>query len=103
MSLRHKLFDKIKPTTVKPKEDFHLRIAPQYVDLLNSLPEFTEITTEQLRHRLPKKYRHHVPPTGHPSGELSTRAAIIGMLALSAQIESVVSMKFIERSFILER
>src|SRR5271157_4285748 len=99
MSLRlPKLFEKV----IKPKEDFHLKVADKYVELLNSLPEFTEFTTEQLRGRLPKKYRHHVPPAGHTRGELDTRAAIIGMLALSSQIESVISMKFIERSFVTE-
>jgi hypothetical protein len=83
----------------KPKEDFHLRVAPKYVELLNSLPEFREFTTEQLRHRLPRKYRHHAPPD---SQDREARAAIIGMLALSAQIESYVSMRFIERSFVME-
>jgi hypothetical protein len=104
MSLRTKLFDKLKPTTVKPKEDFHLKVASQYVELLNSLPEFRELTTEQLRHKLPRKYRHHPPPVtpGHVQEDREARAAIIGLLAVSMQIDSFIGMKFIERSVTME-
>jgi hypothetical protein len=80
---------------MKPKEDFHLKVAPQHVELLSSLPDFRELSTEQLRHRLPKKYRHQVPPTT----DREARAAIIGLLALSSQIDGYVSIRFVERTF----
>jgi|SRR5271157_2736904 len=98
----------LRPKLPSKPEDFHLKIAPEYVELLNLLPDFRELSTEQLRHKLPKKYREIAPPpsafTRSGGGDDSaTRAAIIGMLATPDQIDSFIGMQFIERSFVLER
>lgn len=73
--------------------NFHLRVAPKYVDLLASLPDFADATTKQLFALLPERYRRIIPA----GSEKQARAAIIGMLATEAQIERRIGMKFLER------
>ena len=75
--------------------DSHLRVSKEHVAFLNSLPDFRDLSTTQLYYALPEKYRKHVPPIA--KDDLQTRAALIGMLALPAQIESHIGTMFLER------
>ena len=82
-----------KPLTKTP--DIHLRVADKHVDFLNSLPDFSDLSTTQLWNALPEKYRKHVPPIN--GDDRHARAAIIGMLAHPIQIESHIGTMFLER------
>jgi hypothetical protein len=75
-------------------EDFHLRVAPKYIELLNSLPDFQDLSLAQLLQLLPSKYRKCIPLVE----DREARAAIIGMLAPEAMIEYHISMRFLTRS-----
>lgn len=96
-----------RSTVTKPvKQDFHLKVAKYHVDMLNSIPEFCDLSTIQLHSMLPKRYRHFVPPVGpdfavrdhaHAEEDRMARAVIIGMLATEAQIESHLSQRFLEK------
>ena len=92
-------------------EDFHLRVSAKYVDLLNSLPEFRDLSTEQLMHLLSKRYRRFVPPVGeffevrdhvHQQEDRMARAVIIGMLAPESMIQEHISFQVLERTCIVE-
>lgn len=92
-------------------EDFHLKVSAKHVDLLNSLPDFRDLTTAQLRRLLPSKYRPFVPPVGeffevrdhaHREQDRMARAVIIGMLAPESMIQEQISFRVIERSLIVE-
>lgn len=92
-------------------EDFHLQVAHKHVEPLNSIPEYRDFSTKQLLNMIPKKYRAHIPPVGeffevrdhaHAQQDKMARAVIIGMLVTEAQFEGHVTMKFLERSFVLE-
>ena len=67
-------------------ENFYLKIGSRYVELLNSLPDFRDLTTTQLLHLLPKQYRRFIPQE-----DRMARAAIIGMLAPDSLIQEHVS------------
>lgn len=91
--------------------DFHLKVNDRHVDLLNSLPDFRDLTTKQLLHLLPHKYRKFVPPVGeffevrdhaHQQEERMARAVVIGLLASESLIQEHVSFLFLERSFRIE-
>jgi len=84
----------MKPPLSKP-EDIHLKVASQHVAFLNSLPDFSDLSTTQLWNALPAKYRKHLPPIN--GDDRHVRAVIIGMLALPIQIESHLGTMFLER------
>ena len=77
--------------------NFHLRVAVKYVELLNSLPDFCDLSTTQLWYALPEKYRKHVPSVGFESDDRMTRAVLIGMLATETQVASFIGLRFLER------
>jgi hypothetical protein len=79
-------------------ENFYLRVADRYVDLMLSVPEFRDLSTAQLIHLLPSKCRRFVPPAARE--DRMARAVCIGMLAHESQIDAVISTQFLERSFI---
>jgi len=81
----------------KTAQNFHLRVAAKYVDFLNSLPDFIDLSTTQLWYALPEKYRKHVPSVGFESDDRMTRAVLIGMLASETQIASFIEHRFLER------
>ena len=92
-------------------ENFHLKVSAKYVDLLNSLPEFRDLSTAQLRQLLPKRYRQFVPPVGeffevrdhaHAQEDRMARAVIIGMLAPESLIQEHLSFQYLERSLVIE-
>ena len=92
-------------------EDFHLKVSAKYVDLLNSLPEFRELSTKQLRLMVPHRYRQCIPPVGeffeirdhaHAEQDRMARAVIIGMLAPESVIQAHISFRVIERTHIVE-
>ena len=80
----------------KTAQNFHLRVAAKYVDFLNSLPDFIDLSTTQLWYALPEKYRKHVPSVGFEGNDRMTRAVLIGMLATEVQIASFMGKKFLE-------
>jgi hypothetical protein len=82
------------------REDFPLRVNDRYVDVLNSVPEFRDLATDQLLRLVPKRYQKFLPNAG--VDELQTRAAAIGMLATEEQIEQHTSTMFVERSVSFE-
>ena len=92
-------------------EDFHLKVSDKFVDLLNSVPEFRDLSTAQLLHLLPKRYRRFVPPVGeffevrdhaHAQEDRMARAVIIGMLAPESMVQEHISFQYLERSVIVE-
>lgn len=85
---------------------FPLQIAAPYVDLLNELPGFCDLSTEQLFKLLPKRYHKSVPPVGDDLGIREAayqrevrmaRAVIIGMLAKPEHVEQYQAQKFLDR------
>ena len=91
--------------------DFHLKISDNYVELLNSLPEFRDLTTQQLLRLLPRKYRQLIPPVGeffevrdhpHQQEDRMARAAIIGLLAPESRIQAHIGFRYLERSVVLQ-
>ena len=95
----------------KIAEDFPLRVAPEFVEVLNALPEYKHIPTSQLLSRLPKKYRSMIPQVGeffevrghaHEKEELAARAAIIGMLVPSARVDNFMSVQFLKKVVTIE-
>ena len=92
-------------------EDFHLKVQPKFVDLLNSLPEFRDLSTAQLKQLLPKRYRQFVPPVGdffevrdhaHQEEDRMARAVIIGMLASESMVQEHTTFRYLERSLVIE-
>jgi hypothetical protein len=92
-------------------EEFHLKVNARHVEVLNSLPDFRDLTTAQLLQALPHKYRKFVPPVGeffevrdhaHQAEDRMARAVIIGMLAPESLIQEHASFRFLERSLIVE-
>ena len=92
-------------------EDFHLKVNDKYVDLLNSLPDFRDLSTEQLKQLLPKRYRQFIPPVGaffevrdhaHQQEDRMARAVIIGMLAPDSMIQEIITFRVLERTCIVE-
>ena len=88
--------------------DFHLKVSAKHVDMLNALPEFRDLSTQQLLTLLPKKYRKFVPPVGqffeirdhaHAEEDRMARAVIVGLLATETQIENYLGDQFLERTF----
>jgi hypothetical protein len=84
---------------------FYLTVAPIYVDLLTSLPEFRTLTLEQLFKRLPKRYHQCVPPIGenlnireaaYEREVRMARAVIIGLLATPEQIDRHKPQMFLD-------
>lgn len=91
--------------------DYHLKVDAKYIDLLNSLPEFRDLSTEQLRRLLPPKYRNIIPPVGefyevrdhpHQREDRVARATIIGMLASEGLLEQHRGFQFLQRTLIIE-
>jgi len=78
------------------KQDFHLKVTAEYVDFLNSLPAYRDVSTTQLWFALPEKYRKHIPPIVNKN-DRATRAAIIGLIALPIEIETQNGVQFLER------
>ena len=92
-------------------EDFHLKVNDKHVDLLNSLPEFRDLSTAQLLQLLPKKYRRFIPPVGeffevrdhaHQQEDRMARAVMIGILAPETLIQEHLSFRYLERSLVVE-
>jgi hypothetical protein len=90
--------------------DFHLKINEKYVELLNSLPEFRDLTTKQLLRLLPQKYRSLIPPVGeffeindhpHQQEDRMARAAIIGLLAPDSRIQAHIGFRYLERTVVV--
>jgi len=80
----------------RKQEDFPLRVAKRHIELLNSMPDFIDLSTTQLWYALPEKYRKHVPSVGFEGNDRMTRAVLIGMLATEVQIASFMGKKFLE-------
>jgi hypothetical protein len=77
--------------------DFHLKVNDKYVALLNSLPQFQDLSTTQLLHLLPKRYRRFIPQE-----DQMARAAIIGMLAPESLIQAHIGFRYLERSVVVQ-
>jgi hypothetical protein len=96
-----------EPIGGMPKRlDFHLKVSDRYVDMLNSLPEFRALTTDELVKLLPAAIRKSVPPVGddlsirEAAYERETRqrrAVVIGILAKPERIAQHLSQQFAER------
>ena len=84
-------------TPFSKSTDIHLKVSPQHVEFLNSLPDFSSLSTVQLWAALPTKYRKHILPTPIQGCDRQTRATIIGMLAHPVQIETHIGVMFLER------
>ncbi len=87
-------------------EDFYLKVADNYVDLLNSLPEFRDLTTAQLKQLLPPKVSPVRSPVGeffeirdhaHAEQDRQARAVIIGILAPEALVQEHLGLMFLQR------
>jgi hypothetical protein len=92
-------------------ENFHLKVSAKHVDLLNSLPEFRDMSTKRLRLMIPHRYRQFIPPVGeffevrdhaHAQEDRMARAVIIGMLAPESLIQEHISFRYLERSVVVE-
>lgn len=92
-------------------ENFYLKIESRYVELLNSLPEFRDLTTKQLLRLLPYKYRHIVPPVGeffevrdhvHAEQDRQARAVIIGLLAPESRVQAHIGFRYLERTVVVQ-
>jgi hypothetical protein len=101
--------DERKPVNkIVPQQlSFHLKIAEPYVDMLNDLPEFRGLTTDELFKMIPSAaLRKAIPLVGddHTIREAAyereirmRRAVIIGILAQPEQIQQYLSQRFVER------
>lgn len=91
------------------KQNIYLRVSPQFVDFLNGVPEFRDLSTDQLRHMVPLKYRKIVPPV-HPHFDANererddkmARAVCVGMLATEDQIEAHIGHEFVAKTLNFE-